>query len=441
MTRTAPNAGLRADLAFHRDHLVPNLLQGLFVRRPFWVRLFSRLGGDRRTVRLLGKLKRRHGGLFRLRVFKDRALVVCDAGAIRQVLERSPAVYGPPEVKVKGMARFEPGAATISTGDEWRRRRWLNEAALDTGRPVHRLAGGWLEMIREEVDRTRSAAGGTLRWEHLAALFERLALGVVLGPAARGETALTADLGTLMRSANLPVGKGKPEVLERFLAAIRRHLAEPLPGGLIAATHRAAAEGGGGDGAAMAPEGQVPHWLFALKDTLGVNTARALAIVGSHPHIEERVRRELAAADPGSPEGIAALEQLGAVLHEAMRLWPTTPLLARRALADDEIDGVAVAAGSQVVIPNLFNHRDVEPHPDACYPDRWLGGGGDPRCNHLSGGAQSCAGAELALLVGRAALAGLLADRWTLAAPRLDPGRPLPYALDPFALRWKREPG
>lgn len=443
----APDAGLRAAVAFHAWHLVPGLLQGLFLRRPRWVRRFARLDADGRAARLLARLAARHGGVFALRVFRDRALVVGDGEAVRHVLDHSPDLYGPPPIKVKGMSRFEPGAATISTGDDWRRRRRFNEAVLDTGRPVHRAAAGWLGLVGEEVGRALALAageaGGTadeLRWADLAGLFERIALGVVLGPEARGETAISADLTTLMRAANLPVGKGKPEVLARFQAALRRHLDDPRPGGLVAlaAGERAAA----GDGAAaLAVEGQVPHWLFATRDTLAVNVARALAVIGSHPAIEERVRAELAAADLASPAGVDGLAVLAGVLHEAMRLWPTTPMLSRQALADDVVGGCPVAAGTQVLIPNLSNHRAVAPHPHAVHPDRWAGGAAEPRVNHLGGGAQSCAGAEVALWLGRAVIAALLArGRWRLVAPRLDPARPLPHTLDPYALAWRRKP-
>jgi cytochrome P450 len=433
-SRSFPSASLGENLRFNLLHVVPNLLQGLFLRRPAWVRRFTRLDTDGRAVRLCRHMVDKYGGAFYVRVIKDRSLLVADPEAIRHVLDRSPDVYGPPKVKVKGMSRFQPGAVTISEGERWRERRRFNEGVLDTGVDPHRLAAGFLELAREEVDRTRAAAGDRLAWPDLARLFERVTLGVVFGPAARAEGAIARDLATLMRSGNLPIGRGEPEVLARFQAVIRRHLEAPQAGSLLSL---AAAAGG----AEVPVEGQVPHWIFAMKDTLGTNAARALAVIGAHPRVEARVRAELAAADLASPMAIARLEYLKGVILEAMRLWPTTPLLSRRALADDRLDGRPVPAGTQVLILNLLNHRQVAAHPDDVHPERWAGGFDDVRFNHFSHGPQVCAGVDLALFVGRAVLAGLLArERWELAAPPLDPARPMPHMLDPFALAWSRRP-
>lgn len=437
-SRGFPSASLGESVRFNLFHLVPSLLQGLFKRRPSWVRRCTRMDTDGRAVSLGRRLVGKYGGAFWVRLGTKRALLVTSPAALGHVFDHSPEVYGPPEVKVKGMSRFQPGAVTISAGAEWRERRRFNEGVLDTGHDPHRLAAGFLELAREETTRARETAGERLGWDDLARLFERVTLGIVFGPGARDETAVTRDLGTLMRSANLPIGRGKPRALARFQGAIRRHLESPAEGSLIAL---AAAAGSAAGGGTVPIEGQVPHWLFALKDTLGTNVARALGVIGSHPRVEERVRAELAAADLSSPMGVARLGYLAGVIQEAMRLWPTTPLLSRRALRDDRIDGRPVPAGTQVLILNLLNHRLVEAHPDDVYPERWAGGADDVRLNHFSHGPQVCAGVDLALFVGRSVVAELLArERWELDPPRLDPGHPMPHMLDPFTLHWSRRP-
>jgi cytochrome P450 len=174
------------------------------------------------------------------------------------------------------------------------------------------------------------------------------------------------------------------------------------------------------------PERQVTHWLFALGDTLAVNALRCLALLAIHD--EERTR---ALEDPGRLDGC---------LQEAMRLWPTTPMLARVIVHDTDWDGVAVPAGTQVLIVNTFNHRDGDAIElaDSFTPDRWSTGSGgeDWLFNHFSHGPQGCPGANLALLVGKAMIAALLRDReLTLVEPELDPTLELPHALDFFSLR------
>ena len=99
-------------------------------------------------------------------------------------------------------------------------------------------------------------------------------------------------------------------------------------------------------------------------------------------------------------------------------------------------------AGTQVLIPNSFLHRDRDRHDyaDRFAPQRWISGeaAGDWSFNHFSRGPQGCPGAALALLLGKAVLATVLrSGAVELAAPSLDPGRPLPHMLDFFALRFE----
>jgi cytochrome P450 len=201
--------------------------------------------------------------------------------------------------------------------------------------------------------------------------------------------------------------------------------------------------------AEVKPAGQVPHWLFALGDTLAANAFRALALIVSHPSQRGEVDAEIAAAE--SVEGIAKaagverLDHLEACLEEAMRLYPTTPILSRETVAETDWRGVWVDKGTQVLISNTFNHRDPERHDfaDRFAPDEWTEGEAaeDWSFNHFSHGPQGCPGAHIALFVGKGLLAHLLTKRRIdLTEPSLDPSRPLPHMLDVFRTRFAVEP-
>jgi cytochrome P450 len=172
-----------------------------------------------------------------------------------------------------------------------------------------------------------------------------------------------------------------------------------------------------------------------MRDTLGANAYRALAVITGDRLVEDRVRDELEGADLGDPGAVDGLRYLEGCLQEAMRLWPTTPLLAREATRKTTLAGTELDEGTQVMILNTFNHRDAETVPDAhrLRPERWLEGERDPRFNHLSGGSQYCPGIPLVLLLGKGVLARVLASHeLTLERPRLDAGRDLPMMLDFF---------
>ncbi|HEX2417383.1 MAG TPA: cytochrome P450, partial [Micromonosporaceae bacterium] len=188
-------------------------------------------------------------------------------------------------------------------------------------------------------------------------------------------------------------------------------------------------------------ENQIPHWLFAMKDTLAENVARSLALIVAHPFAEQQVRQEMAEADLASPAGVDRLTYLEGCVQEAMRLWPTTPLLAREMVVPDVLGDTVVPAGTQVLVLNGFNHRDDESltSADTFVPDRWQGHPIDYRFNHLSNGPQVCAGKSLALFIAKAVLATLLSqNRYTLVRPTLDPNKPLPHAYNYYRLLLSR---
>ena len=123
-----------------------------------------------------------------------------------------------------------------------------------------------------------------------------------------------------------------------------------------------------------------------------------------------------------------------------MRLWPTTTMLSRETVADTEWGGETVPAGTQVLIPNTFFHRDTSRHDwaDNFAPERWLSGeaAGDWSFNHFSRGPQGCPGTALAHLLGVAALRAVMgAGVLELESPSLDPAKPLPQMLDFFGVR------
>jgi cytochrome P450 len=183
------------------------------------------------------------------------------------------------------------------------------------------------------------------------------------------------------------------------------------------------------------------HWLFAMKDTLAENVARALALIVAHPFAEKRVREEMGQADLASAPSIHGLTYLEACIQEAMRLWPTTPLLVRETVVADVLRDTVIPPATQVLILNSLNHRDDEAlaSADTFTPDRWQPGRIDFRFNHFSNGPQVCAGKDLALFVAKAVVATLLGEsRYALVRPALDPSKPLPHAYNYYRLMLSR---
>jgi cytochrome P450 len=435
--KTLPSASFLDSMRYNLVQTLPVYLQGLFTRSKFWVGVWSRLDADARAFKQLKRMRDKHGPHFYVSVGGNKTLMVLDREGAEHVLDNSPEIYASdPEAKRRGMSHFQPDALTISTGDEWRDRRGFNDAVLKGGLDSREHAAEFLEAAGRAAAALAGSPDHVLAWDDLQNAFDHITLRVIFGEAASGNVALVEHLRKMMREANRVAGLRKSKHFDPYYAAVDGYMKEASPRSLASLCPHAPST------PETKPAHQTTHWMFAMSETLAANTARALALILNAPHAEQRVREELKGVDISTPEGVRRLNYLGACVQEAMRLWPTTPLLIRRALEDDYIDGALVERGTQVLINNTFNHRDTETHPfaDKFAPEIWLEGGErNYSFNHLSNGPQACAGRDLALFLAKAFVASLLArGRYSLAAPPLDTSRPLPHTLNYFNVRLRR---
>ena len=420
---------------------VPNVLQGLFKKRELPTRLASLAKAEAQGFALVDGLVKRHGpGPFFVRVATDEALLLHDPADIEFVLGGSPDPFASdPDAKKKGMTAFQPHALTLSRGDLWRNRRAFAESVLATGQPLHPLAGRFLQICEEAADEVGEVGQHDgIRWPDLNDALQRITRRVVFGDAAAADRELTAQLETLMAAGNSTPGK-PAEGYDAFVQHLQRYVDEPdrdsLVGMFADAPH---------DDSTRVTE-QVIHWLFAMGDTLALNLMRTLALLATHGEQLHEVRAELAEADLADPESVASLDYLAGCILEAMRLWPTTPLFGRVTTRDIRFPGgQTLSAGTQVLIYNLFNHRNRHrvPYADKFAPGEWAAGdaGESWLFNFFSHGPQGCPGAGLSIFLGQAFLVQLLAY-WSpvLEGASLGPGSPLPHGLDVYGLTVRLE--
>lgn len=380
------DGSLGESLRFVFTGLLPSVARGLFVPRPRAMKWLTRLNADKRAIETLGAMRDEHGG-DGIRLMRGKMTVLWGEDAIREVLDNSATKYASDAgAKKKGMSHFQPDALTLSRGEEWKDRREFNEHVLDPDAQKARI----LDVVGDEVQRMR--IGPYLDWKDWERLFDHITLRVIFGNSARNDQDLTNLLNRLMREANRIVGLKHGDDYYEFYGRLDRYLANPDPYSLVARI----ADAPQSDRTRIAQ--QIPHWIFAMRDTLGANAYRALA---------------LAVCGKADAQGS---------LREAMRLWPTTPLIARENTED----------GTQVMILNAFNHRDPKaPDFNEVRPDR----AHSYRFNHLSNGTQDCPGGGLVMLIGAGVLERVLGDYdLRYDGPSLDP---LPEMLDFFQLRFE----
>jgi cytochrome P450 len=430
MSASLPQASLLENVRFNATVIVPNAAQGLFRRRRAAVAAATAAGVDGQAVGLLGALSRKHdGGPVWVRILTERALLVLDPADVERVLEGAPAPFASdPKPKRDGMVAFQPEAATISRGDRWQSRRRFIDAVLKSPSGEEKLLVGWQEACLEEFERMLSGpvaiAGGELHWDAFHETLQRIARRLILGDRAADDDRLTELLEQLMSEGNGMPGEPS-EDLHELESLIAKHVDEAERGSLAGRFAGAPRDD------RTDPIGQVPHWLFALGDTLAINALRALAVLAS---------------DSGQLANARASEEhLAACLQEAMRLWPTTTTLSRETTEDVEWGEETIPAGTQVVIVNSYGHRDRDrlDYADRFAPEEWIDGDAAayPGFNFFSRGPQVCPGTAIATGVGELLLAELI-ERFDPEAlsPKLDLSKPLPHMIDFFSIRVRLAP-
>ncbi|TDH66764.1 hypothetical protein CCR75_002157 [Bremia lactucae] len=169
----------------------------------------------------------------------------------------------------------------------------------------------------------------------------------------------------------------------------------------------------------------IVNFLIAGRDT----TAQALSwffiCLSKHPHVEAKIREELAAKLPNLLKGqcsptmdeVSELTYLEAALRETLRLYPSVPMISKDAVHDTVLsDGTFITAKTMVTLPMYALGR--MPHvwgPDAVEfkPERWIESGklisvSAFKFVAFNAGPRQCLGKNLAMLEMKLIIASLL---------------------------------
>jgi cytochrome P450 len=150
-------------------------------------------------------------------------------------------------------------------------------------------------------------------------------------------------------------------------------------------------------------------------------TARALAwslyLTAYLPDWHDRLSREIGDVAGGSAASIGAVERLALTkrfIEEAMRLFPSAPIISRVTAKPASLGGVALGRGARILVPIyvIHRHRALWSEPDRFDPDRFRAEAqaGRPRYAYMPFGAgpRMCIGASFAMIEAMAIMATLL---------------------------------
>jgi cytochrome P450 len=133
------------------------------------------------------------------------------------------------------------------------------------------------------------------------------------------------------------------------------------------------------DGSQMTDEqllDEVRTFLLAGHETTAITLSWTLFLLANHPLEQSRVQAELDAVLAGRLPEVADLPRLpvtGRVVQEAMRLYPPAFMIGRENVAEFELGGYTIPAGTTIFMSQWVMHRDGRfyDRPEQFEPDRW----------------------------------------------------------------------
>jgi cytochrome P450 len=125
---------------------------------------------------------------------------------------------------------------------------------------------------------------------------------------------------------------------------------------------------------------ELATFMLAGHETSAVTLAWSLALLSAYPAARDQLEHEVDTVLGGREPEAADIDRLPwttAVIAETLRLYPPAWTIERDSIADDNVAGVRVPAGSTVAVPPYLIHRHPEfwPDPAGFDPARFLPSG------------------------------------------------------------------
>ena len=338
---------------------------------------------------------REHGDVVRIRFGPFQFYVLNSPDAIRQ------ALVGQARSLEKGLnfgraKRLIGNGLVMSEGENHRRQRRLMQPAFHRGEVARYLdtmrdvavprisgwpAGGTLALDRELRSITLTVLTRTLLASDIGREavdeIERLLRLLLSELVATGITANVPGLGWVPTRSNRRFNAATRRLRAMLTDIIDGYRAGGVDhGDLMSILMRASDDETGTGMSGRQLRDEATTLVIAGSETTGNTIAWACYLLATHPQAQERLQAEvdlvLAGADAGY-EMLAALPYTRAVITEALRLYSPVWILPRRAIADVELGGHQLRAGSRIMFSPYALNRDARLHrdPDRFDPGRW----------------------------------------------------------------------
>ncbi len=362
-------------------------------------------------------------------------MIILHPDGVQHVLQDNHSNYSKDTREFALFSYLMGNGLVISNGDFWLRQRRMMQPAFHRQK-INALSGMICEEAQATIDRWEKTRLNGLSFNLMGEMLDlslemvtRALFGARLsdpdGTIAANIAFLMEDMGYRFERPWYPP-PGVPTPYNRRFTTARQYLDKivfsliderrrnpDLPGDLLSMLIQATDEG------AETPDGKTARMtdvqlrdeavtlLVAGHETTASALTWTLYLLSQHPEAEARLLREvdevLADRTP-TLEDLTSMPYTRMVIDESLRLYPPGWLTFRKALADDEIGGYRIPAGTTLTLSQWATHRHPQfwQNPEVFDPERFSPERSQDRPRFaffpFGGGPRLCIGSSFALL-------------------------------------------
>lgn len=393
--------------------------RGILSPNCFWWKVSELCLQDSSGIWIYNRLRERSGSdNFDATLFGNDIHIVGDLSDISLVMKNSPNVYTVGKLKKQFFASFMSKNVGVSSGNEWRHRRIVNENVLFIDR-LHKYANTFLNKILKESDRIKKAQ----TFNDFLNISKTLCFSIVFAEKFYESSDMHQAVFNVFSEANsmIPVVSNKGHITEKTMKLYTKYLKQQIKKKRMEVKKSECLLS-----LAIQQEDNeeelihnIPHWIFPIVGLFAISAPRVLLLIlesGYKPFMLNALKT----VDIRNAPSIYSCEHLRFCILETMRLMnpvvTTYRHVTTNAYTGKEIgnkkkkgDCCPFQPGKELLILNNAVLRDPRnfDKPNHFIPERWLNNELEHRAQSISWnqGPQRCPGKELSIFLIQAFIA------------------------------------
>ena len=339
--------------------------RGILAPNCFWYKISDLFISDASGINLYNDLKKGNNDFVLTNMFDEEIYLVTNIKYIKFILDNSPNLFSVGKLKKQIFKSFMEKNVGVSSGCPWKKRRKINEVALDTDK-LHIYSEKYNNDIYEQLLKWKDKEN--LDYNNFFNLGKKMVANIVFNT-----NNIDDDVFKVFSEANStevffnPDFKIDPKIYKKYLYTLNHFIAKPNPKSLIELCLQVS-----NDKEEIIQ--QIPHFIFPIIGLFITTIPRLLILLFNEKNILKKVINEINSIKENNYVNIYQLTYIRKCILETLRLNNPVITTFRTLTQDFKFDDKYLfKKGSQFLILNnpVLREKEYFEESDKFIPDRW----------------------------------------------------------------------